>query len=195
MRCAVHTADSCLKISVVLSFEKRAAVRCVPCSRSCNTYARAYGLWIAGTFQPSLSEKYKSPQDGVGFHRSLWFSNWKNVQRYGSSAPMILGFTRRGVRIADYGHCSTPVARNKPVRWIWKIHVNSSPREPLDWDGKFCQVPGRWSARSKGNQRQSAGIPGWGRSDPVPSRKKRGRACAQSLVRANGACTRKDAAS
>ena len=72
MRCAVHTADSCLKISVVLSFEN----------------AQRYGVFRArapairtpertdcGLRAPfnRRCQKYKSPQDGVGFHRSLWF--------------------------------------------------------------------------------------------------------------------------
>ena len=153
-------------------------------------------MWIAGTFQPSLSENTSHPKMGWDFIGLCGFSYWKNVQRYGSSAPMILGFTRRGVRIADYGHCTTSAARKKPVRWIRKnTHVKSSPRGTLDWDGQFRSGL-RWgSPRSEGSQRRSAGIPGWGRPDLVPGRKKRGRACAQSLVRANGACTREDAAS
>ena len=165
MRCAVHTADSCLKISVVLSFENAPRYGMFRARDPAIRTPERTDCGLRAPFNRRCQKNTSHPKMGWDFIGLCGFSYWKNVQRYGSSAPMILGFTRRGVRIADYGHCSTPVARNKPVRWI-----------SLDWDGKFCQVPGRWSARSKGNQRQSAGIAGWGRSDPVPSRKKRGRA-------------------
>ena len=41
--------------------------------------------------------KTSHPEMGWDFIGLCGFSYWKNVQRYGSSAPMILGFTRRGV--------------------------------------------------------------------------------------------------
>ena len=95
-RCAAHTAGTCLKISVVLRLKTRSGTVCSVLAIL--QYVRqSVRIVDCGHLSTVAVRKTSHPKMGWDFIGLCGFSYWKNVQRYGSSAPMILGFTRRGV--------------------------------------------------------------------------------------------------